>query len=58
MRRKDKKPESSIDLAAHDQIFKQQKPLNGRHHHMPININNECQWTQPSHQKTPFGKLD
>jgi hypothetical protein len=23
-----------------------QKPLNGRNHHIPININTKCQWTQ------------
>jgi hypothetical protein len=45
-RRKDKQSESSIDLAAHNQILKQQKQLNGRNHHIPININTECQWTQ------------
>jgi hypothetical protein len=27
-------------------------------HHIPININTECQWTQLSHQMTLFGKLD
>jgi hypothetical protein len=37
--RKDKKSESTIDLAAHTQILKQQKQLNGRTHHIPININ-------------------
>jgi hypothetical protein len=41
-RRKDKESESSIDLAAHNQILKQQKQLKGRSHHIPININTEC----------------
>jgi hypothetical protein len=57
-RRKDKESESSTDSAAHNQILKQQKQLNDRNHHIPININTECQWTQLPHQKTPFGKLD
>jgi hypothetical protein len=57
-RRKNKESESSIGSAAHNQILKQQKQLNGRNHHIPININTECQWTQLPHQKTPFGKLD
>jgi hypothetical protein len=34
-------------LAAQNQILKQQK-LNGKNHHIPINSNAECQWTQPS----------
>jgi hypothetical protein len=55
---KDKESETSIDSAAHIQILKQQKQLNGRNHHIPSNINTECQWTQLPHQKTPFGKLD
>jgi hypothetical protein len=37
-RRKDKESESSIDSATHNQILKQQKQLNGRNHHIPINI--------------------
>jgi hypothetical protein len=45
-------------LTAHNQILKQQKQLNGRNHHIPININTEYQWTQFPHQETPFGKLD
>jgi hypothetical protein len=57
-RRKDKESESSIDSAAHNQALKKQKQLNGRNHHIPININTECQWTQLPHQKTLFGKLD
>jgi hypothetical protein len=40
------------------QILKLQKQLDGKNHHIPININTECQWTQLSHQKTLFGKLD
>jgi hypothetical protein len=35
----------STDLAAHNQILKKQKQLNGRNHHIPININIECQQT-------------
>jgi hypothetical protein len=41
-RRKDKETESNIDSAAHNQIIKQQKQLNGRDHHIPINANTEC----------------
>jgi hypothetical protein len=41
-RRKDKKSESNTDLAAHNQTLKQQKQLNDRNHHIPININTEC----------------
>jgi hypothetical protein len=55
--RKDKESKSSIDSAAHYQIFKQQKQLNGRSHYTLIDINTECQWTQLPHKKTPFGKL-
>jgi hypothetical protein len=40
-RRKDKESESNINSAAHNQTLKQQK-LNGRNHHIPININTEC----------------
>jgi hypothetical protein len=40
--RTDKYSESSTELAAHTQILKQQKQLNGRNHHIPININTEC----------------
>jgi hypothetical protein len=47
-RRKNKESESSIDSAAHNQIFKQ-KQLNGRNHNIPININTEYQWTQLPH---------
>jgi hypothetical protein len=45
-RRKDKKSESNIDSAADNQTLKQQKQLNDRNHHIPININTECQRTQ------------
>jgi hypothetical protein len=31
-----------IELAAHTQILKQQKQLNGRTFHIPLNINTEC----------------
>jgi hypothetical protein len=40
-RRKDKESESNIDSAAHNQILTQQKQLNDRNHHIPININME-----------------
>jgi hypothetical protein len=41
-RRKDKESESNINSAAHNQKLKQQKQLNDRNHHIPININTEC----------------
>jgi hypothetical protein len=41
-RRKDKESESNIDSAAHKQTLKQQKQLNDRNHHIPMNINPEC----------------
>jgi hypothetical protein len=41
-RRKGKKVESNIDLAAHNQTLKQQRQLNDRNHHIPINTNTEC----------------
>jgi hypothetical protein len=41
-RRKDKKVESNIYLAAHKQTLKQQKQLNDKNHHIPINANTEC----------------
>jgi hypothetical protein len=41
-RRKGKESESNIDSAAHNQTLKQQKQLNDRNHHIPININTEC----------------
>jgi hypothetical protein len=43
---------SSIDSPAHNQILKQQKQLNGRNHHIPININTDCQWTPPLSKDT------
>jgi hypothetical protein len=55
--KKDKESENCIDSAAHNQILKQQKQLNGRNHHIPVNINTEYQRTQLPHQKTQFGKL-
>jgi hypothetical protein len=57
-RRKDKESESSIDSAAHSQNLKQQKQLNGKNHHLSININTDSQLTQLPHQKTLFGKLN
>jgi hypothetical protein len=41
-RRKDKKVENNIDLATHNQSLKQQKQLNDRNHHIPVNTNAEC----------------
>jgi hypothetical protein len=41
-RRKDKESESSIDLNVYNQILKQQKQLNGRNHHIPINVTTAC----------------
>jgi hypothetical protein len=41
-RRKDKAVESNIDSAAHNQTLKQQKQLNYRNHHIPINTNTQC----------------
>jgi hypothetical protein len=38
-RRKDKEVEINIDSAAHNQTLKQQKQLNDRNHHIPINTN-------------------
>jgi hypothetical protein len=43
-KRKDKESESSNDSAAHNQTLKNQKHPNDRNHHIPININTECQW--------------
>jgi hypothetical protein len=48
-RRKDKESESSIDSAPYYEALKQQKQLNGRNHHIPTNINAECQQTQLPH---------
>jgi hypothetical protein len=42
VRRTDKYLRSSIESTAHIQILKQQKQLNGRSHHIPLNINTEC----------------
>jgi hypothetical protein len=42
-RRKDKESDSSIESAAHNQTIRQQKQLNGKNYHTPININTECQ---------------
>jgi hypothetical protein len=41
-RRDNKESESNIDSVAHNQTLKQQKQLNDRNHHIPININTEC----------------
>jgi hypothetical protein len=41
-RRKGKKEESNIDSAAHNQTLKQQRQLNYRNHHIPINTNTKC----------------
>jgi hypothetical protein len=41
-RRKGKKVESNIDSATHNQTLKQQRQLNDRKHHIPINTNTEC----------------
>jgi hypothetical protein len=38
----EKKVESNIDVAAHNQILKQQRQLNDRNHHIPTNTNTEC----------------
>jgi hypothetical protein len=40
-RRKGKKVEGNIDSAAHNQTLKQQKQLDDRSHHIPINTNTE-----------------
>jgi hypothetical protein len=40
-RRKAKKLESNIDSATHNQTLKQQRQLNDRNHHIPINTNTE-----------------
>jgi hypothetical protein len=41
-RRKSKKVENNIDSAAHNQTLKQQRQLNDRNHHIPINTKIEC----------------
>jgi hypothetical protein len=40
-RRKDKESESNINSAAHNQTLNQQRQLNDRNHHIPINTNTE-----------------
>jgi hypothetical protein len=42
MSRTDKHSESSIKSAAHTQILKQQKQLNGRNYHIALSINTGC----------------
>jgi hypothetical protein len=42
MGRADKHSNSSNDSAAHTQILKQQKQLNCRNNHIPLNANTEC----------------
>jgi hypothetical protein len=42
MIRTDKYSEGSIESAAHTQILKQPKQLNGRNHHISLNTNTEC----------------
>jgi hypothetical protein len=41
-RRNGKKVESNTDSTAHNQTLKQQKQLNDRNHHTPVNTNSEC----------------
>jgi hypothetical protein len=41
-RRKDKESESNTDSAAQNQTIQQEKQLNDKNHHIPININTEC----------------
>jgi hypothetical protein len=41
-RRADQQVERNIELVAHTQTLAQQKQLNGRNHHMPLNISTEC----------------
>jgi hypothetical protein len=50
--KKDKESESNIDSVAHNQTLKKQKQLNDRNHHIPININTQCQCTELPHQNT------
>jgi hypothetical protein len=40
--KKDKESESDINSAEHNQTLKQQKQLNDKNHHIPINTNTEC----------------
>jgi hypothetical protein len=44
-RRRDKESDSNINSVVHNQTLKQQKQLNDRNHHIPININTECEQT-------------
>jgi hypothetical protein len=57
-RREDKKVESNIDSATHNQIFKKQKQLNDRNHHIYINTTLNVNELNSPYQKIPFGKLD
>jgi hypothetical protein len=41
-RRKGKKVKTNIDSDAHNPTLKQQKQLNDRNHHIPINTKTEC----------------
>jgi hypothetical protein len=41
-KRRDKESDSNIDSAAHNQTLKQQKHINDRDHHIPINTNTTC----------------
>jgi hypothetical protein len=41
-RRKGKKVESNTDSVAHNQTLKQQRQLNDKNHHIPINTNTDC----------------
>jgi hypothetical protein len=41
-RKKGKKGNSNIDSATHNQTLKQQRQLNDKNHHIPINTNTEC----------------
>jgi hypothetical protein len=41
-RRKGKKVDSNIDLAAHNQTLKQLRQRNDKNHHTPISTNTEC----------------
>jgi hypothetical protein len=41
-RRRGKTVDSNIDSAAHNQTLEQQRQLNDRNHHIPINTNTEC----------------
>jgi hypothetical protein len=44
-KKKKKESDSNIDSAAHNQTLKQQKRLNDRNQHIPINTNAEFQQT-------------